>query len=88
MIYKLIAGTTPFESEYHSHTIHNILNQELHFPPAFDRYSAALRILLTKMLKKDPKQRISALECMRDSWFYLMETQSLRKSSLLEDVNG
>lgn len=69
-IYKLITGRTPFESEYHSKTINNIMSAELTFPPAFDRYSPSLRNLVAKMLKKDPKERPSALDCLRDMWFY------------------
>jgi calcium-dependent protein kinase len=29
MIYKLVTGRTPFESEYHSKTINNILNADV-----------------------------------------------------------
>lgn len=29
LLYKLITGETPFESEYHSQTIDNILNKDL-----------------------------------------------------------
>lgn len=30
-LFKLICGYTPFESEYHSDTIENIRNAEVHF---------------------------------------------------------
>jgi len=69
-IYKLVTGRTPFESEYHNKTINNILNQEVSFPSVFNNYSPALKSLLTKMLHKNPKERPSALECLREVWFF------------------
>ena len=68
-IYKLVTGRTPFESEYHNKTIKNILNHEVDFPEAFNNYSPAIKGLLTKMLSKNPKERPSAVECLRDLWF-------------------
>lgn len=65
MIYKLITGRTPFESEYHSKTIENIMAAELTFPCEFDRYSSNLKHLVAKMLRKDPRERPSALDCLR-----------------------
>lgn len=55
MIYKLITGRTPFQSEYHSSTINNILTSKLEFTHEFDRYSPSLKTLITKMLQKNPK---------------------------------
>lgn len=55
MIYKLITGRTPFQSEYHSSTINNILTSKLEFTNEFDRYSPSLKTLITKMLQKNPK---------------------------------
>lgn len=33
-MYKLMTGVTPFESEYHSQTISNIIKGEFSFPPS------------------------------------------------------
>lgn len=55
MIYKLITGRTPFQSEYHSSTINNIMTSKLEFTGEFDRYSPSLKALITKMLQKNPK---------------------------------
>lgn len=82
MIYKMITGHTPFESEYHSKTIDNIMTAELTFPLVFDQYSPVLKQLITKMLKKDPKERPSALDCLRDSWFYTSGSASVHNGSL------
>jgi calcium-dependent protein kinase len=35
LLYKIVTGRTPFESEYHSQTINNIIGSEITFPPAF-----------------------------------------------------
>lgn len=72
LLYKLVTGVTPFESEYHNKTITNITTAEPLFGPIFDNYSEGLRGLIFRMLKKDPADRLSAAECLRDSWFYPM----------------
>ncbi len=77
LIFKLITGKTPFESEYHSQTIENIITQNVTFPEVFDQYSPALKGLVFKMLKKNPKERFSALDCLRDPWFYSGSSNSL-----------
>jgi calcium-dependent protein kinase len=69
LMYKLVAGRTPFESEYHSQTIANILNTDLAFPATFERHSPQLAALITRILTKNPKERPSAVECLRDAWF-------------------
>ena len=65
LIYKLITGHTPFQSEYHSKTIENIMSADLIFPPVFDKYSDSLKQLVIKMLRKNPNERPSALDCLR-----------------------
>lgn len=59
-IYKLVTGRTPFQSEYHRKTIKKILNDEPDFPEVFNNYSPSLQALISKMLKRDPKERITA----------------------------
>lgn len=65
LIYKLVAGYTPFESEYHSNTIDNIMSADLNFPLTFDKYSESLKQLVSQMLRKDPRERPSAVDCLR-----------------------
>lgn len=69
LLFKMVAGRTPFESEYHSQTINNIMSADITFPPAFEKYSSQLTALISKIFNKDPKERPSAIECLRDGWF-------------------
>lgn len=86
MIYKLITGRTPFQSEYHSSTINNIMTSKLEFTSEFDRYSPSLKTLISKMLQKNPKQRVSAIDCLRDTWFHL-PTSTSKNFVFDEDLN-
>lgn len=45
-IFKMVTGKTPFQSEYHSKTIKNIVNHDVVFPQAFDKYSPSLKSLV------------------------------------------
>jgi serine/threonine protein kinase len=68
LLYKIVTGRTPFESEYHSQTINNIMSSEINILPLFDKYSPHLKSLISKIFNKNPKERPSAIECLRDSW--------------------
>ncbi len=54
VLYKLICGHTPFESEYLNETIKNIVDSPLIFPPELDKYSPKMKTLLEKMLIRNP----------------------------------
>ena len=61
-IYKLITGFTPFESEYHSDTILNILKCAPKFDEfQWDNYSSHLKDFISKLLKK-PVERLTIFE--------------------------
>jgi calcium-dependent protein kinase len=52
-MFKLMTGATPFESEYHSETIANIMKGEYVFPAdAEERFSKSCRNLVGRLLKK------------------------------------
>ncbi len=52
-MFKLMTGVTPFESEYHSETIANIMKGEFSFPPETEaRFSRSCRNLVVRLLKK------------------------------------
>ncbi|CDW79872.1 agc pdk1 protein kinase [Stylonychia lemnae] len=57
IIYELVCGTVPFKSSQEWQTFQLIINVDYKFTPAFDKYS---QDLITKLLKKDPQQRIGA----------------------------
>lgn len=59
-LYELITGHTPFESEYHSDTINNITGKEVWFDSLnFTRFSSLVKDLIIRLLKKDPKERLT-----------------------------
>jgi calcium/calmodulin-dependent protein kinase I len=54
-IYKLMAGITPFESEYHSDTIANIVKGSFVFPPKVEaRFSRQARLFVARLLRPKP----------------------------------
>lgn len=68
-IYKLMAGVTPFESEYHSDTIANIMKGTFSFPPKVEaRFSRQARIFVSSLLR-GRKERLTAKEALNDLWF-------------------
>lgn len=68
-IYKLMAGVTPFESEYHSDTISNIIKATFTFPPKVEaRYSRQARLFVTALLRSKD-QRLTGKEALNDLWF-------------------
>lgn len=59
-MFKLMTGATPFESEYHSETIANIIRGEFSFPAeAENRYSKGCRNLVYRLLKRR-EERLTA----------------------------
>ena len=74
-IFKLMAGYTPFESEYHSDTITNIINGEVVFPNKFKfPCSQGSKNLVKRLLKNNKNERLSAEEALKDIWFMDMKS--------------
>lgn len=68
-LYQLVAGVTPFESEYHSDTINNIVKGAYTFDPiAWSNYSYFVKDLVTRLLKPK-KERLTIKEASRHLWF-------------------
>lgn len=68
-VFKLMAGLTPFESEYHSDTINNIMKAELIFSASIEaRFSKQARMFVARLLKRR-NERITSKEALRDLWF-------------------
>jgi len=53
LLYKLVTGKTPFESEYHHETIKNITEAELLFDERFNFFSHELMRLTKRMLTRN-----------------------------------
>lgn len=56
-LHEMVFGATPFRASRRENTFHNILNQPLVFPST-PVVSSDLKDLLTKLLKRDPSQRL------------------------------
>ena len=75
-VFKMMAGFTPFESEYHSDTIENIMKAELKFPPSIEaRFSKQAKMFVTRLLKRRA-ERPSAKDCLKDLWFIDLERKN------------
>lgn len=85
VLYWLVCGKTPFESEYHSETIKNIREGELDFPKEFNKFSQNIRALIAKMLARNPENRADAYSCLRDPWF---DGASLRKMKYQKTIRS
>jgi len=70
-IFKLVAGYTPFESEYHSETIANIVKGEVSFEEkVWGKYSSFAKDFVSRLLK-EKSQRMSLRQCSKHLWFQL-----------------
>lgn len=68
-MFQLMTGQTPFESQYPSETIANIMKAEFSFPAQAEaKYSRSARNLVTRLLKKR-NERLTAKQAIKDLWF-------------------
>jgi len=65
LAYEFLVGVPPFEAEGHSETYKRICKVDLRFP---DHVSADARDLITQLLVKDPKDRISLRKVTEHPW--------------------
>ena len=67
-IYKMITGFTPFQSDYHSDTIANILKGEVRFDEQiWGKYSPFAKDFVSRLLK-EKRQRMSLRQCLNHLW--------------------
>ena len=70
ILYVFLCGYPPFEGDNNKEIFKNVLKSKLEFDPAdWDTVSDEAKDLVSKMLNKDPKKRLSAEDCLSHEWF-------------------
>lgn len=67
VLYSLLVGKLPFDGEDKAEQVYNILNKQLKFPSRIKR-DPELLDLLTRMLDRNPRHRITVDEALKHSW--------------------
>jgi len=65
LAYEFLVGNPPFEAQGHSETYRRISKVDLKYPP---HVSAGARDLISKLLVKDPKNRMPLAQVMNHPW--------------------
>ena len=87
IFYILLCGYPPFNGETDDEIYEAILSGKFQFPEEdWDQVSQDAKDLIKKMLTKDPKKRISALDSMQDVWFKKNEEKSEYDKKLAKKV--
>uniref|UniRef100_A0A7S1XXJ4 Protein kinase domain-containing protein n=1 Tax=Phaeomonas parva TaxID=124430 RepID=A0A7S1XXJ4_9STRA len=69
LCYEFLVGTPPFEAESYSDTYRRIQRVDLRWPPAhIVSISDAAKDLITKLLVKDPAQRMALVDVPAHPW--------------------
>lgn len=76
VLYSLLVGKLPFDGEDKVEQVYNILNKELKFPSRIKR-DPDLLDLLTRMLDRNPRHRITVEEALRHPWVRCMSLSVL-----------
>ena len=64
-MYEFLVGSPPFEAPSNPDTYRRIINVDLRFPP---HVSSLARDLVSKLLKKNPMDRIALKEVLKHPW--------------------
>lgn len=76
LLYVLLTGCSPFGGDTKQETFCNISQCKLDFPEdLFEDVSEDAKDLMRKLMVKEPRERLSAIECLQHHWF--TDTQHL-----------
>ena len=81
ILYILLSGIPPFWGKTKSKIFECIRSMELRFPSdPWDRVSDSAKELVTGMLRRDPRQRLTAKQVLGEAWIHLFvsETTNLK----------
>lgn len=78
ILYILLCGIPPFNGEEDEEILESVREGQLTFDgEEWNQISYEAKLLITKMLERDPKRRISAEQALRDPWIttYVKKTE-------------
>ena len=89
IFYILLCGYPPFNGDNDEEIFEAVLKGEFEFPDEeWKSVSEAAKVLIQKMLTKNPKKRISALESLQDIFFKKNEDKTQGDKQLAKSVLG
>lgn len=78
--YALLTGFSPFGGDTDQETFCNISNADVDFPDElFEDVSAEAVDFIQKLLVKDPRERLTAKECLKHPWLANLHKSSARQ---------
>lgn len=86
-LFRMVAGRTPFESEYLSDTANNIIKGKVDFDSTWNNYSFFLKDLVMRLLKPRD-ERLSGKEAAKHFWLNMHGSPEgkMRRGSQNEDI--
>lgn len=86
-LFILLCGFPPFMGRNPTEIFGEIKNRKLSFAhKEFNDVSEEARNLMSQMMQKDPKNRISAGDCLQHVWLKKFETEEVLEGSMLKTV--
>jgi len=87
IFYILLCGYPPFNGDTDEEIFQAILREDVEFPEEeWDSVSDEAKSLIKKLLTKNPKKRISALDTLQDVWFKINEEKTSSDKNLAKNV--
>ena len=82
ILYILLCGYPPFNGNTNIDIYHNIQNQNPSFlTEEWEDITQEAILLIKNMLHKNPKKRFSAIECLEDKWFNILNLKDNKNTN-------